>query len=63
VVTPVPVAAEILRSDAWWMLASVVALLPLMRIGRNVTRVEGALLLGAYGVYLAQLFVRGSPGA
>jgi cation:H+ antiporter len=61
-VTPVPVAAEILRSDAWWLLASAVVLFPLMRIGRKVTRVDGILLLLAYGVYLAQLFLRGADG-
>jgi cation:H+ antiporter len=61
-VTPVPVAAEILRSDAWWLLASAVVLFPLMRTGRKVTRVDGILLLLAYGVYLAQLFLRGADG-
>ena len=59
-VTSVPVSPEILRSDAWWMLASAVVLFPLMRIGRKINRVDGMLLLLAYGVYLAQLFVRGA---
>jgi hypothetical protein len=33
-----------------------------MRIGRKINRVDGALLLLAYGVYLAQLFARGAAG-
>jgi cation:H+ antiporter len=57
-VTTVPVSPEILRSDAWWMLASAIVLFPLMRIGRNMTRLDGSLLVAAYGVYLLQLFLR-----
>jgi cation:H+ antiporter len=59
-VTSVPVSGEIIRSDVWWMLGSVLILFPLMRIGRNITRIEGALLVLAYLVYLTQLFVRGA---
>ncbi len=58
-VTPLPVAAEILHSDAWWMLGSAVVLFPLMRIGRKITRVDGALLLALYGIYLSLLLFRG----
>lgn len=58
-VTSVPVSQEVLRSDAWWMLGSAVVLFPLMRIGRKITRFDGALLLVTYLVYLAQLLGRG----
>ena len=54
-ITPVPVSAAILRFDAWWMLGSAVVLFPLMRIGRNINRVDGSLLLAAYLVYLGLL--------
>lgn len=55
VLTPIPVAAEIVRSDAWWMMATAVVLLPLMRVGRRITRAEGGLLSAGYVVYVILL--------
>lgn len=54
-VMPIPVSAEIMRGDAWWMLASAVALFPLMRVGRSISRVEGGFLVVAYVVYVGLL--------
>ncbi len=51
-------ALQALHTDLWVMLAAAVLLLPLMRTGFRVNRWEGALLLAAYGGYVAWLFVR-----
>lgn len=49
---PVPVSAEIVTSDMWWMLAFSLLLLPIMRAGLVITRADGLVLLAAYAVYL-----------
>ncbi len=55
VTIPVTISPSIVASDIWWMLGTSFLLLPLMHIRRNLNRVEGGLLLGAYGVYLVTL--------
>lgn len=57
---PIPVAAGIVQTDAWWMLGFAVVLLPMMWTGRRISRPEGGLLLAGYGLYLLTL-LRG-PG-
>lgn len=54
-VHPIPVAAGIVQTDAWWMLGFAVVLLPMMWTAKRITRVEGGLLLAGYGCYLAML--------
>ncbi|HXI20369.1 MAG TPA: hypothetical protein VNH46_04755, partial [Gemmatimonadales bacterium] len=51
-VAPVPVNPALLNGDMLWMLATSLALFPILRSGMRVTRLEGAALLGSYGVYL-----------
>ncbi len=55
IVHPIAVSPEIIHSDAWWMLGSAVALFPLMRTGRKISRLDGTLMLIAYAVYLTLL--------
>jgi cation:H+ antiporter len=57
-VRPLPVAAGLIASDAWWMLGVTLLLLPLMFSGFRVSRWEGLLLFGAYGTYLWLLLSR-----
>lgn len=54
-ITPIPVSPEIYRSDVWWMLGTALLIFPLMRIGMRLTRRDGALLFGAYVLYLGFL--------
>ncbi|MGD9904834.1 MAG: calcium/sodium antiporter [Vicinamibacterales bacterium] len=54
-VTPLTVDPAILASDNWWMLGATVLLFPMMVSGTRIGRVEGAVLLATYGVYLARL--------
>jgi cation:H+ antiporter len=54
-VRPLRFDPALIRSDAWWMIGSVVLLLPLMLLRRRVDRREGALLLGVYATYLVLL--------
>lgn len=42
--------------DAWVMLGAALACVPLMFIGGRITRIEGALLLGLYVVYMGALY-------
>lgn len=52
---PLPVSPAILGSDLWWMLALSLALLPIMHSRGMVSRLEGGLLVLAYGTYLTLL--------
>lgn len=54
-VQPIPVPAEILRLDVWVMLAATLALLIVAAARGRIGRVEGALLLSSYLVYLGFL--------
>ena len=54
-IAPVHVSAALVRSDMWWMIATSLLLLPLMRSGARLSRGEGVLLFGAYGTYLVVL--------
>jgi cation:H+ antiporter len=60
VISPVGVDPLIVASDNWWMLGMTVLLFPLMAVGMRVGRLKGAVLLAAYGAYLAVLFTRTS---
>jgi len=52
VVTALPVSAELARTDMAWMLGVTLLLFPLLRIGMQVSRRDGALLVAVYGWYL-----------
>lgn len=56
---PLPVPAEIVTRDVWWMLAVTAVLLPMMAPRLRVSRVSGAILLVAYLAY-AGLLVHGA---
>ncbi len=49
---PLPVAGRILAFDQWVMLGVSAALLLFLWTGRRLSRLEGAVLLAGYGVYL-----------
>ncbi|MDH4042847.1 MAG: calcium/sodium antiporter [Gemmatimonadota bacterium] len=55
VVTPQRVNSAIIHSDNWWMVGFAIVLFPIIRSGMRIGRGEGAVLLAAYGVYLALL--------
>lgn len=54
-VHPIAVPTSMLTRDNWWMLGFSLLLFPLMRSGMRITRLEGLLVLGAYGAYMAVL--------
>jgi cation:H+ antiporter len=56
IVTAVPVSPQIVDGDMIWMIGTTVLLLPIMRSGSRITRLEGGALLIAYVVYLTTLF-------
>lgn len=53
-----PVPPEILRLDMWVMLAASIVLLPSILAGVRIGRRQGAAYLGAYGLYIALLYLR-----
>jgi cation:H+ antiporter len=55
VVSPIVVSPDIIRSDGWWMMGTAVVLFPLMRVGRNITRIEGMGMLAGYAAYVVLL--------
>jgi len=55
-VTPVAVPPQIIAFDIWVMLGATLVLLAFAVTGWRVNRLEGAVLLGAYGLYMAALF-------
>ena len=57
-VGPQSVPPEALWRDTPLMILSIAALLPFARTGNRISRVEGACLLGGYGVYLGLLALR-----
>ncbi len=61
-ITPLPVADEIIRRDDWWMIGVSLALFPMLLTGLRLRRIEGAALLAAFVVYLGVL-VMGVVGA
>ena len=54
-VQPLPVSAQMVAVDAWWMIGSAALLLPLLRSGMRLTRLEGGALVAAYLAYLVVL--------
>lgn len=57
VIKPIDVAQEFIYGDFLWMLGFTLLLLPIMRINLTVSRINGALLLFLYLVYLYVLIV------
>lgn len=55
-ITPMPMDARILAFDQWVMLATAVVLLGFLYTGRRLSRMEGAVLLSAYIIYVIASF-------
>jgi cation:H+ antiporter len=55
IITPIPVSPAIVASDMWWMIGTAALLLPVLWIGRVISRGEGALLATAYVAYVVLL--------
>lgn len=58
VIHPLPVPAEILIRDNWWMLGASALLFPLMRTGMKVNRIEGGVLFTGFLLYLGLLIAQ-----
>ena len=57
-VIPMQVHPAIVSSDNWWMLGMTLLLFPLMYTGRSIRRIEGALLMAVYLIYVGLLLQR-----
>ena len=60
-VVPVPVPVELLAFDLWVMLAATGGLLLVIILGRRIGRLQGAVLIAAYGLYIT--LIVGGGGA
>jgi len=54
---PLVVPADMWTRDLWVMLGASLACLPILMSGGKVSRIEGIVLLGLYGVYLGTVFM------
>lgn len=54
-ITPLPVQEAIYSSDCYWMLGVTLLLFPVIFTGRKISQLEGAILVGCYGLYLTLL--------
>jgi cation:H+ antiporter len=57
IVKPIGVSEKTLSVDMIWMLAIALALLPMLLLGKKITRFKGLLLLGSYVAYIAILLL------
>lgn len=60
-VVPVPVPVELLAFDLWVMLAATIGLLLVIVFGRRIGRLQGAVLIAAYALYIT--LIVGGGGA
>lgn len=58
---PLPVQAQLIASDCWWMLAVTVLLFPIIFTGLRVSRWEGGILLAVYVGYVSLLLAGSTP--
>jgi cation:H+ antiporter len=61
--SPLPVQAELIANDCWWMLGVTLILFPILFTGLRISRIEGALLVSIYLVYLLILLKSPSVSA
>lgn len=54
-IAPIPVSPALIASDLWWMIGTAALLLPVLWIGRVISRAEGTLLATAYVAYVVLL--------
>ncbi|MCS6976764.1 MAG: calcium/sodium antiporter [Gemmatales bacterium] len=59
-ITPLSVQADLAFYDCWWMLGVTLLLFPLLVTRLRVGRIEGAILVAVYAVYLGLLLQRPS---
>lgn len=59
-ISPLPVQADLANYDCWWMLGVTLLLFPFLITRLRVARLEGAILVAVYAVYLGLLLQR--PG-
>ena len=53
----IPIGGQIPWFDVWIMLAATIVLIPVMVSDRSISRLEGAIFLTCYVVYIAALFI------
>ncbi len=54
---PLPVPAEIMSRDIWWLIGITALMLPMMLSGKKVNRLEGFILMAAITAYIVSLIL------
>ncbi|MGY6560795.1 MAG: calcium/sodium antiporter [Luteibaculaceae bacterium] len=52
IIKPIAVNPDVLQYDVWWMLGVVLLLFPMLLKGRQISRIEGLILLATYAAYV-----------
>jgi cation:H+ antiporter len=60
-IVPLPITGRVADTDVWIMLMVAIAVSPVLWTGRVISRVEGAMFLALYLVYMFWVWTVGSP--
>jgi cation:H+ antiporter len=63
IIAPIRFTGQIAQFDVWFMLAIAMALIPMLRYGRKITRVEASFMLVVYSAYVIWLYNAGAVTA
>ncbi|NVK66436.1 MAG: calcium/sodium antiporter [Flavobacteriales bacterium] len=58
IVKPIEVSDQVLNFDMYWMLGIMLAMIPILLLGKRIGRVKGFLLFGSYAAYVAVILMQ-----
>lgn len=58
IVKPIDVSDQVLNFDMYWMLGIMLAMIPILLLGRRIGRVKGVLLFGSYAAYVTVILLQ-----
>jgi len=57
VIVDISVDPNMIAGDFWWMLGTTALLYPILKIGKKISRLHGAIYLTCYAIYIWQALV------
>lgn len=58
IVKPIEVSDQVLDFDMYWMLGIMLAMIPILLLGKRIGRVKGVLLFGSYAAYVTVILLQ-----
>lgn len=58
IVKPIDVSDQVLNFDMYWMLGIMLAMIPILLLGKRIGRVKGVLLFGSYAAYVTVILLQ-----